>query len=101
VETIKIRGLVRLSAWMFAVWGAAVSFKGAYDLLLGGQPEANLYAPAPWAFVTQAQWFRYSGFEAAYGVACLAIAWTLMRYARFLPETVRRARTEPELDLFN
>lgn len=85
---------------MFGIWGAVVFLKGAYDLVLGGQPEANLYAPVPWAFVTQAQWLRYSGFEATYGVTCLAIAWVLIRYGRFLPETLRRARVEPELDLF-
>ena len=100
METIKIRGLVRLSAWMFGIWGGAVLMKGAYDLLLGGQPEANLYALAPWAFVTQTQWLRYSVFESSYGLACLGIAWMLANYTRFLPETLRRKRLEPELDLF-
>lgn len=99
METIKVRGLVRLSAWIFGVWGSVVSSKGVYDLL-GGQPEANLYAPSPWAFVTKAQWFRYSSFELVYGLICLAVAWTLVSYSAFLPETLRRKRAEPELDLF-
>ncbi|MDE2291306.1 MAG: hypothetical protein KGL53_04420 [Elusimicrobia bacterium] len=64
--------------------------KGAYDLLLGGQPEANLYSPAPWQFVTRAQWHRYAGFELLYGLACLGVAVALWRYARFLPDWVER-----------
>ena len=99
METIKVRGLVHCSAWIFGIWGAAVSLKGVYDLL-GGQPEANLYSPAPWAFVTQPQWLRYSSFELVYGLICLAVAWTLVRYSAFLPETFRRKRVEPPLDLF-
>lgn len=98
-ETVKIRGLARLSAWMFGAWGAVVSAKGFYDLFLGGEPEANAYAPAPWAFVTQEQWSRYSTFELAYGLACLGAAWLLVRYSRFLPETLRRPRS-PEPALF-
>lgn len=100
METVKIRGLVRLSTWMFGIWGIAVFLKGFYDLL-GGQPEANLYAPAPWMFVTRPQWLRYAAFEACYGTVCLLLAWTLMQYSLFLPETIRRKRLEPELDIFN
>ena len=100
METIKVRGLLHLSAGIFGVWGAAVSLKGVYDLL-GGQPESNLYAPAAWAFVTKAQWLRYSSFELVYGLICVAVAWTLVRYSAFLPETIRRKRVEPKLDLFN
>lgn len=99
METIKLRGLLRFSAWMSGVWGAAVALKGAWDLA-GGEPEANLYAPAPWAFVTREQWGRYAGFEFAYGLACLALAWYLFRYSRLVPETLCRPRQEPELDLF-
>lgn len=99
METIKIRGLARLSAWAFGAWGALVSSKGLYDLAWG-EPEANRYAPAPWAFVSRAQWLRYAGFEAAYGAACLALAWLLFRYARFLPETLSRPRQEPTFDPF-
>lgn len=100
METIKVRGLAHLSAWMFGVWGAMVSLKGVYDLF-GGQPESNLYAPAAWAFVTKAQWFRYSSFELVYGLICLAVAWTLAKYSAFLPDTLRRKRVESKLDLFN
>ena len=88
-EKVKIRGLARIAAWMFGVWGAVVVPKGVYDLFIG-EPEANLYAPQPWAFVTREQWLRYGGFELVYGLCCLALAVTLWRYARFLPETVRR-----------
>ena len=85
---------------MFAVWGGVVSAKGIRDLC-GGEPEANLYSPAPWTFITKLQWLRYARFELAYGLSCLALAWLLRRYARFLPETVERARTEPAFRLFD
>ena len=91
---MKIRGLLHAAAWIFCVWGGAVALKGLYDLFLGA-PEANLYAPQPWAFVSKEQWLRYSCFEFAYGLACLGAAWFLVRYGRFLPETIERpAATE-------
>ena len=98
MERIKIRGLVRISGWMFAVWGAVTAAKGVYDRFLGGEPEANLYAPHRWDFVTQGQWARYASFELAYGAACVALAVVLFKYSDFLPETVRRPRrSEPTL----
>ena len=100
METIKIRGLARLTAAIFAGWGGLVAFKGVWDLF-GGEPEANLYAPQKWAFVTEAQWMRYAGFELAYGLACLGLAWYCLRWARRLPETVERPRREPEFTLFD
>lgn len=99
-ETIKIRGLARIPARIFGVWGAIVLLKGLWDVVGPGEPEANLYAPEKWAFVTQAQWLRYGLFELAYGAACLGLAWVLWRYSRFLPETVSRPRREPAFDLF-
>lgn len=86
---VKIRGLARLMAGLFAVWGACVAPKGLYDLVLG-EPEANLYSPVPWQFVTREQWQRYAGFEFVYGAVCLALAVALLRYARHLPEWVVR-----------
>jgi hypothetical protein len=71
-----------------------------YDLFVG-EPEANLYSPQKWQFVTQEQWLRYGGFELAYGLSCLALAGLLWRYSRFLPEFVERARRGPELQLFD
>ncbi|MBI5246668.1 MAG: hypothetical protein HY923_05765 [Elusimicrobia bacterium] len=99
-ETIKVRGLARLASAMFAGWGGLVLFKGIYDVL-GGQPEANLYAPKPWAFVSEAQWGRYARFELVYGLACLGLAWYCLRWSRRLPETIKRPRREPEFSLFN
>ncbi|MBI2787952.1 MAG: hypothetical protein HYX59_04660 [Elusimicrobia bacterium] len=99
METIKIRGLARLATAIFAGWGGLAALKGAYDLL-GGEPEANLYAPKAWAFVSRAQWARFSLFELVYGLACLALAWYCLRWSRRLPETVRRPRREPETSLF-
>jgi len=98
-EKVKIRGLARLAAWILGVWGAVVSGKALYDLFVG-EPEANLFAPRPWAFVTRQQWLRYGGFELAYGLALLALAWYALEFARFLPETVVRDRQEPDLRLF-
>jgi hypothetical protein len=74
---------------MFGVWGVPVVLKGIYDLAVG-EPEANLYAPKPWAFVTRAEWLRYAWFELAYGLACAALAYLLWTYAAKLPEFVER-----------
>lgn len=97
---IKIRGLVQIASWILGGWGALVAIKGVYDLC-GGEPEANLYAPEKWAFVTQAQWRRFSVFELVYGLCLLALAWSLRRYARFLPEWISRAKREPDFSLFS
>lgn len=89
---------MRLAAWMLGAWGAVVGLKGFYDRFLGGEPEANLYAPQPWAFVTREAWERYASFELAYAAACLGLAVWLFKYSRFLPETVERpASREPSL----
>jgi hypothetical protein len=90
-EKVKIRNLVRLASWILGLWGAAIVPKGLYDIFWG-EPEANMYAPQPWAFVSYEQWLRYSGFELSYGISCLALAWFLWRYSCFLPETVTRLR---------
>lgn len=100
MEKIKIRGLPRIAAAILGAWGALVFLKALYDLFVG-EPEANLYSPEKWQFVTQEQWLRYGGFELAYGGACLALAWLLLRYARFLPEHVERKRREPAFQLFD
>ncbi|MBI4422573.1 MAG: hypothetical protein HY554_02530 [Elusimicrobia bacterium] len=99
-EVLKVRGLARIPARIFAAWGAIVAAKGLWDVLGFGEPEANLYAPAPWTFVTREQWLRYGFFELAYGASCLALAWLLWRYSRFLPEKIVRPRREPAFDLF-
>jgi hypothetical protein len=100
LERVKIRGLARLAARIFAGWGALVAFKGLWDLV-AGEPEANLYAPAKWAFVTREQWQRWAGFELLYGLACGGLAWYCVRWARRLPETIERKRLEPEFSLFD
>lgn len=88
-----------MGAGLLGLWGGVVALKSIYDLFIG-EPEANLYAPRKWAFVTQDQWLRYAGFELAYGLACLALAWLVLRYARFLPVIVERSRRRSELGLF-
>ena len=100
MEKVKVRGLARLFSAIIGVWGAAVALKSLYDLTVG-EPEANLYAPRKWAFVTQEQWMRYAGFELAYGLACLGLAWAVWRYGRFLPEWTLRRRQAPDLSLFD
>jgi hypothetical protein len=91
---IKVRGLAHVAAGILGVWGAIAAAKGFYDIFLGGTPEANLYAPEPWAFVTREQWARYARFELVYGAACLLLAAAVVRYARFLPELVERPSPE-------
>jgi hypothetical protein len=99
VEKVKVRGLSRIAAWAFSLWGFIVTLKAFYDLFVG-EPEANLYAPHPWAFVTREEWLRYGGFELAYGLALLGLAWFVFRYSSFLPEFIERPRREPEFKLF-
>lgn len=100
MEKVKVRGLSRIAAWAFSLWGAVVTAKAFYDLF-AGEPEANLYAPHPWAFVTREEWLRYGGFELAYGLALLGLGWFIFRYSRFLPEFIERPRREPEFRLFD
>jgi len=100
VEKIKIRGLAHGTSIFFSLWGLLVACKGVYDLFIG-EPEANLYAPRPWEFVSREAWLRYSGFELVYGLACLGLALALWKYARFLPETIERRKREPEFQLFD
>jgi len=88
-DRIKIRGLAQLAAGIFVAWGVLVAGKGVYDLIWGA-PEANLYAPSPWAFISREEWRRYGVFEFVYGFACLALGGYLIRFARFLPDTVAR-----------
>lgn len=99
-EKVKIRGLARIAAVLLGVWGVVVALKSVYDLFIG-EPEANLYSAEKWQFVTRAQWLRYGGFELAYGLACAALAWAALKYARFLPEVVERPRREPDIRLFD
>jgi hypothetical protein len=98
-EKIKVRGLPRIAGAILGAWGALVSFKALYDLF-AGEPEANLYSPGKWQFVTQAQWLRYAGFELAYGLSCLALAWLLWRWSLLLPDWIERPRRLPDLQLF-
>lgn len=95
MEKIKIRGLVRGSGWAFMLWGVLVSLKGLYDAFVG-EPEANHYSPQPWQFVTKDQWLRYAGFEWAYGLACVGVAWLLWRFAPRVPGVIERV--PPEVD---
>lgn len=99
-ERIRIRGLAQLTSGILGFWGIVVAIKALYDLALG-EPEANLYAPQRWAFVTREQWIRYAGFELIYGLACLALAWAVLKYSRFLPYSLERPKSEPEFQLFN
>jgi len=99
-EKVKIRGLTRIFSFLLAPWGLAVAVKGLYDLF-AGEPEANLYSLRKWQFVTQEQWLRYAGFELAYGLACLGVAYAVLRAGRFLPAFIERPRREPEFKLFD
>ncbi len=98
-QSIYIRPLAHLARNIFGAWGFIVVIKALYDLFWG-TPEANLYSAKPWQFVTLEQWTRYAGFELSYGLSCLALAWIISRYARFLPETFRRQRPQPAISLW-
>jgi len=89
MEKIKVRGLVRIAGWIFICWGAVAALKGFWDAFLG-EPEANLYSPKPWEFISRNQWFTWAGFEITYGLACIAIAFLLWKYAVRLPEYMER-----------
>lgn len=99
-EKVKVRGLAHVVSGILAPWGALVTCKGLYDLAVG-EPEANLYSADKWQFVTQEQWLRYAGFELAYGLALLALAYAVFRYARFLPAWVERTKTQPDIRFFD
>lgn len=99
MERVKVRGLGRLAAAVLGGWGALTLLKGFYDLFIG-EPEANLYSPEPWMFVTREAWLRYGGFELAYGIACVSLGWAALRYSRSLPETVERERRDQDFQLF-
>ncbi len=92
-EKIKIRGLVVIAGWIFAVWGTLLAALGLYHCFFG-EPEANYYSLTPWEFVTRDQWLRWSGFEMAYGLACAGIGFLCWEYAKYLPEWISRDKEE-------
>ena len=94
-EKIKIQGLARISGWIFNCWGASVAVLGFYHAFLG-EPEANLYSPVPWQFVTKEQWLRWSGFEIAYGLAACALGIACFEFAKRLPEWVEREKVSAD-----
>jgi len=98
-QIVKVRGLANLAASIFGVWGSVILLKSLYNLLWG-TPEANLYSALPWQFVTLEQWTRYAGFELCYGVSCVALAWIILGYARFLPKTIRKKREKTRIALW-
>ena len=89
MEKIKIRGLYKISGWIFLCWGALVSAKGFYDCFWG-EPEANLFSPNKWDFVSKKQWLTWSGFEIAFGLACVGLYYLLREYSKHLPEYIER-----------
>ena len=91
-EKTAVAGLARFAGWIFLIWGGIVSLKGVYDAFLGA-PEANFFSLKPWEFVTREQWFRWSGFELAYGLACVALGLAARAYAARLPEFVLREKS--------
>ena len=97
MEKIKIKGLARMAGWMFYAWGGLVAFKGLYDAFFG-EPEANLYSPEKWQFVTQRQWARWSGFEMAYGLACVGLGLACWVAAKRLPDWTLRPKSSPDPD---
>lgn len=89
MEKIKVRGLVSASGMLFLLWGGVVMLRGLWDIAIG-EPEANRYSLQKWEFVSRQQWATWSGFEIVYGLACIAAAFLLWKYARRLPEHIER-----------
>ena len=81
---VAVRGLAHLAAAVFWVGGAAASLKGFWDAFFGA-PEARFFSAKPWDFVTREQWFRFTGLELTFGLACLALGAACRVYARRLP----------------
>ena len=94
-EKIIVRGLVRCAGWIFVIWGFIIALKGLWDSFFG-EPEANYFSSQPYEFVTLEQWLRYAGFEIAYGLACIGVAYLLFLYAAYLPEYYTRPAQEPD-----
>ena len=87
MEKIKLRGLPVISGWIFVFFGVIVTLKGFYDSFFG-EPEANIYSLKKWDFISKQQWLTWSGFEIAYGLACMGVAYFLMEYSKRLPEYI-------------
>lgn len=98
-EKVKIRGLVRIAGWILICWGAFISLIGLFDAFFG-EPEANYYSLTRWEFVTQEQWLKWSGFEMAYGLACVGLGLLCWEFAKRVPDWISRTK-EPVDDLFN
>jgi hypothetical protein len=83
-ERVAVAGVARFAAWVFwGVGGVAVA-KGAWDLFVG-QPEANFFSQQPWSIVSRSSWFRFIGFEIAFGVANGFSGWAVWLFSRRLP----------------
>ncbi len=72
---------LRISSWIFRIWGALVSLKGFFDAAFG-EPEANMFSPDKWDFISYNQWLRWSGFEITYGIFCFAFGYFLFELAK-------------------
>ncbi len=80
---------MKVSAIIFLCWGVIVAIKGIYDSFWG-EPESNLFSPNKWDFVSKHQWLTWSGFEVAFGAACICIFFLLLEYSKKLPEFIER-----------
>ena len=86
---VKIRGLARMAGLLFLAWGGLVALAGLYHAFIG-EPEANFYSLEPWQFVSREQWMRWSGFEMAYGLACVGVGLACFKCALRLPLWIAR-----------
>lgn len=81
---------LKISSAAFKVWGAVAALKGVYDMI-SGEPEANMFSPEKWQFVTYEQWLRWGGFELSYGIFCVAFGYFLYEIARSTSSVERNA----------
>jgi len=83
-KRVAVRGVVRFPSVLFFLVGGGAALKGIWDSFFGA-PEANVFSPVPWSFVTREEWLRFAGFELAFGLACVGVGLTLWVWSRELP----------------
>ncbi|MDD5491797.1 MAG: hypothetical protein PHV60_03820 [bacterium] len=70
----EIRGLLRLSGWVFYGWGVLVTIYGFLKLLNIVKPDSE--------FITAAEWMRFNVFQVTYGMVCVGVGYLLFLFIK-------------------
>lgn len=70
----EIKGLVKLTGWIFYGWGVLVTFFGFLRLLNINKPDSE--------FVTAENWLRFSVFQITYGMICVGVGYLLFLFIK-------------------